>query len=241
MSQEPIKIHFDDKKPHLTKLLNEDRPKALAIIGTFVECMELAAQHGWHELPNAIHSSVSFNTMILAVLEGVLTTKEYPSDSYSALENEVHPLSLLSDQKKDLLTGEDILFDWKKHFNLDSDELTKENIATIIRKMFYLMRWFDIDTVSKALYSSSFPIVDSKNIEKLPFQPALKYQQQIGGDLHAGSFLQDVGLLDCGTITPETEICPSCSFETLETLPHHENIKGCRRCNAGFVVEVENE
>jgi hypothetical protein len=101
----------------------------------------------------------------------------------------------------------------------------------------YLVRWFDIDTVSESLLTNSFPILDAKNIEKLPFQPALRYQQIIKGDLHVGTFLKEVGLFDCGAIPSDTEICPACEFGELETLKNHEHIKGCRRCNSGFIIE----
>lgn len=233
---EPFKIKLDNK-PHLSALLGEDKQKGKEIISTFVECMELAAEKGWHNLPKNIHSSVDFRTMIQAVLEGVLTTQDFPNDSYATLGNDVHPLSLLSDERTDLLSGEQSVYNWREHFVIKSDQVNKEVISEIIRKIMYLVRWFDIESVSESLLTNQFPILDAKNIEKLPFQPALRYQQQIKGDLFAGTFMKEVGLFDCSTVTADTENCPACSIGELETIKGHDHIVGCPRCNSGFVVE----
>lgn len=231
-------INMDDK-PHLTALKNQDVKAFKEVVGTFVGLMEVAAANNWHQLPQTIHTSLSFNDLVSAVLNALLTTEKINPAAYTALESDLHPLALMSDKRVDLISGERELYDWKRHFAVDSNEVSKETLETIIRKMLYLVRWFDIDSVSKALIANQFPIMDAKDIMKLPFQPALKYQKTYLGELHVGKFLHDVGALNCGELDKSVKECPSCSVGTLEIVK--TNYKVCPRCNAGFALREELE
>lgn len=230
-------INLDDK-PHLTALKNKDVKAFKEVVGTFVNLMEVAAEKHWHELPKVIHTSLSFKDVIEGILNAVMTTKDIDPNAFATLESDLHPLSLLSDKRKDVITGEPEAYDWKSHFSLDTDEVSKETLEHILRKILYLVRWFDIETVSKALVTQQFPVVDAKDIQKLPFQPALKYQNQRLGELFIGKFLHEIGALNCGDIDKDVKVCPACSIGKLETIKQN---KVCPRCNAGYVIKEDLE
>ena len=230
-------IKLDDK-PELLKLITEDEAKGREVIGTFVNLMEQAAKYEWYKLPSAIHSSVTFPDLISGILEGILTVQKYPSDSFLTLEQDVHPLSLLNDQTRDEYTKKELEYNWRDHFTLKDSHVSKETIAKIYRELSYLVRWFDLDSIRQGLFANDYPVVDNvKGVAKLPFYPSLRYQKEVKGELHVGQFLYEVGLFDCGEINQEIEVCPACQIGTLETITNHEHIKGCRRCNSGFVVK----
>lgn len=231
-----FKINLDDK-PFLSKLMKEDKVAFREVVGTFVGLMEVAAEKKWHALPKSIHSSISFNDVVTGTLNAVMTTKEIDPKAYSALEGDLHPLALLSDKRKDLITGEQEYFDWRTHFALDTNEVSRETLERIIRQMLYLCRWFDVDTISKSLMSSTFPVVDDKDVARLPFQPALQYQKEKLGELHVGKFLHDIGAFNCGTVSRySVSTCPACKISQLEEVDNGNTIV-CPRCNAGFEVE----
>lgn len=225
-------INLDDK-PALSKLMKEDVDSFREVVGTFVNLMEVAAEKNWIELPKAIHTSMSFNDVVTGVLNAVMTTKEIEPEAYTALESDIHPLSLLSDKRKNLIMGNEEEYDWKSHFALDSNEVSRETIEHIIRKILYLVRWFDIESVSQALITQQFPVVDAHDIKKLPFQPALMYQKENLGELYIGKFLHDIGAFNCGEIEEDIDECPACQIGKLQMVHNH---KVCPRCNAGYIL-----
>lgn len=229
-------IKLDDK-PHLTKLKETDVEAFKTIVGTFVRLMETAAEKKWYDLPKAIHSSLSFEDIVTAILNGTMTTQELNPEAYAVFENDLHPLALLSDQRKNIITGEQGYTDWRTHFALDSDTISRETVERIIRKILYLVRWFDVERISEQLLASQFPVIDEKDIQKLPFQPALKYQKELG-ELHVGKFFHDVGAFNCGEVDKDVDNCLACKVGELK--PIH-NYKVCPRCNAGFQVREELE
>jgi hypothetical protein len=231
-----------DTKPHLAKLRADDKQAYNNIVHTFVTLMETAAEKGWHKLPEQIHSSISFADVVTGVLNAVMTTRDIEPKAYLALEDDLHPLALLSDKRTDLVTGEPEYYNWRNHFALDTKEVSRETIEKIIRSMLYLVRWFDIDTVSKALQANQFPIIDPKDVGKLPFQPALKYQETELGELHVGKFLHEIGAFNCGTIEPQKQYCPACVVGELKRVDgYNTHYKVCPSCNAGYeVVKGEN-
>jgi hypothetical protein len=234
VAENAFKINLDSK-PHLSRLKNADNAAYKQVVSTFVNLMEIAAEKKWHQLPQTIHTSLNFNDIVTGTLNAVMTTKEIEPKAYAALEDDLHPLALLSDKRKDLVSGAPEHYDWKKHFALDTNEVSRETLEKIIRSMLYLVRWFDIETVSKALQTSTFPIIDSKDVAKLPFQPALEYQKEHLGELHVGKFLHDIGAFNCGDITDMKYHCPACVIGDLEEITHNDiNYKVCPRCNAGF-------
>jgi hypothetical protein len=228
-------IKLDDK-PNLNNLSKSDVKAFKSIVGTFVSLMETAAEKNWHQLPKAIHTSLSFEDVVNGVLNAVMTTKEIDPEAFATLEYDLHPLALISDKRKNLITQDSEPYNWRSHFSMDTNEVSQESLEKIIRKMLYLVRWFDIDTVSKSLVSNQFPVIDGKDIMKLPFQPALKYQKEHLGELYVGKFLHDIGALNCGHIESNTHTCPACNIGAVLEIKNH---KVCPRCNAGFKVEVE--
>lgn len=237
MGENKFTINLDNK-PYLSHMKNTDVKAFKDIVGTFVGVMEIAAQKKWHDLPKAIHSSLSFQDLVAGVLNAVMTTAEIEPNAYATLEADLHPLALLSDQRKNLLSDEPDSYDWRSHFALDTDNVSKETIEEIIRKVLYLVRWIDIETVSKALIANQFPIMDSKDIQKLPFQPALQYQKEHLGDLHIGKFFHEVGAFNCGEIDKDDHICPACNYGELTEI---KKIKVCHRCNGGYKIKEELE
>jgi hypothetical protein len=225
-------IKLDDK-PHLEKLMEKDAPAFRTVVKTFVDVMEVAASKQWHKLPEQIHSSISFADVVNGVLNAVMTTREIEPKAYAALEDDLHPLALLSDKRKDLITGDPEYYNWRSHFALDTNEVSRETVEKIIRSMLYLVRWFDIETVSKALMTNSFPIVDPKDIQKLPFQPALQYQKEHLGELYIGKFFHDIGAFNCGELPIEYLHCKACGIGTLEPIGEY---RICPKCNAGFTT-----
>jgi hypothetical protein len=228
-------IKLDDK-PHLNNLSKSDVKAFKNIVGTFVNLMEVAAEKNWHQLPEAIHTSLSFEDVVNGVLNAVMTTKEIDPEAFATLEYDLHPLALISDKRKNLITQDSEPYNWRSHFSMDTNEVSQESLEKIIRKMLYLVRWFDIDTVSKSLVSNQFPVIDGKDIMKLPFQPALKYQKENLGELYVGKFLHEIGALNCGHIESNTHTCPACNIGAVLEIKDH---KVCPRCNAGFIIEVE--
>lgn len=233
-----FKINLDGK-PALTKLKQSDVPAFKEIVGTFVNLMEVAAEKNWHKLPQQLDTSLSFDDIVTGILNAVMTTSEINPEAYSTLENDIHPLALLSDNRKSIITGESEYGVWRKRFAIDSDVISREVVEHIIRKILYLVRWFDIDKVSEALMANQFPVIDDKDIMKLPFQPALMYQKnQLGNSLYVGKFLHEIGAYNCGELDREVEICPACNIGKLEEIRNH---KVCPRCNSGFALKEELE
>jgi hypothetical protein len=227
-----FKINLDSK-PHLLELKNTDAQTFKTIVGTFVNIMEVAAEGKWTDVPESIHSTLSFDDMISGVLNAIMDTPKIDGDGYAALGADLHPLSLMSDTRKNVITNEFEAYDWRKHFALDPNEVPKEALEKVVRKILYLVRWFDVD-VSKQ--TQQFPVIDAKDIRKLPFQPALLYQKQYLGELHIGKFMHGFGAFDCGEIEDEVVTCKACNIATLNQITQH--VKVCARCNAGFKVTV---
>lgn len=227
MSQFIIRL---DDKPHLTELLKKDKQAFKDIVGLFVELMEVTAKNEWYTLPSRLGISLTYKELVSGIMNAILDVKALNEEAYAALGDNLHPLSLLSDTQKDIVTGEQEYFDWKRYFVVDDNTITQETLEKIIRKILYLVRWFSIDEVSYQLLANQFPIVDPKDLQKLPFQPALVYQQEHAGELAVGKFMHDIGAFDCGEVEKGTT-CPACKIGKLVDV---NNVKVCPRCNAGF-------
>lgn len=223
-------------KPHLYALQEDDKGAFMKIIGTFVNLMEVAAKDEWYKLPETIHSSLQFEDVIVGVLNAVMNTKEIEPSAYQTLEMDLHPLGLLSDKRKNLITGEREVYDWKSHFVMDTNEVTKDTITVIIRKLLYLVRWIDLDTVSKNLVTREFVDLDKYDVAKLPFQPALSYQEKHLGELYVGKFFSDIGAFNLGSIDRDESECPACKVGKLKTVSSGK-YKVCPRCNGGWEIE----
>ena len=223
-------IRLDDK-PHLTELLKKDKQAFKDIVGLFVDLMEVTAKNEWHTLPSRLDISLTYKEIVSGIMNAIFDVKALNEEAYAALGDNLHPLSLLSDTQKDIVTGEQEYFDWKRYFVVDGDAITQETLEKIIRKILYLVRWFSIEEVSKQLLANQFPTVDPKDLQKLPFQPALIYQQESLGELAVGKFMHDIGAFDCGEVEKGRKTCPACQIGELVNV---NNVKVCPRCNAGF-------
>lgn len=228
-------IRLDDK-PHLTELLKKDKQAFKDIVVLFVDLMEVTAKNEWHTLPSRLGISLTYKEIVLGMMNAIFDVKALNEEAYAALGDNLHPLSLLSDTQKDIVTGEQEYFDWKRYFVVDDDTITQETLEKIIRKLLYLVRWFSIDEVSNQLLANQFPIVDPKDLQKLPFQPALVYQQESLGELAVGKFMHDIGAFDCGEVEKDQSTCPACQIGKLVNV---NNVKVCPRCNAGFREKEE--
>lgn len=221
-------------KPSLYELQTTDKQAFMKIIGTFVSLMEVAAKDEWYKLPETIHTSLSFEDIVVGVLNAVMNTEAIEPTAYATLEQDLHPLGLLSDQRNNLITGEREVYDWRSHFVMKGSRVNRDTLEKIIRKLLYLVRWIDIETVSKTLLTREFQDIHNQDIGALAFQPALMYQKEHLGELFVGKFFHDIGAFDCGKITYEQrKICPACNIGELQDIHDH---RVCPRCNAGFDI-----
>ena len=103
MSKFEIKL---DTRSALSSLMKSDVDSFKTIVGTFVDLMEVAASKQWHTLPETVHTSLSFQDIVTGVLNAVMTTGEIDEKAYSAIGSDLHPLALLSDNRRNIVSGE---------------------------------------------------------------------------------------------------------------------------------------
>lgn len=237
-----MKLTLDmSNKPHLERLLRENRSKGMEVLQTFAELMEEAVACGWHDLPQLFtpNGELKFRDMIKGILHGSLDLKGINPEAADVLREEVHPLSMLA-PRKDYLEGGMRYADWRKHFRLPPDtEINQETIAKIFRRLLRYYRYVDVDALAHALINrqvKTFEGLGERNVQTLPFVPALRYQQKHFGDLHVGLFFDEIGALDCGTVKEDLDRCPACGRPDLEKL---DGFFICMACNAGFRKEGE--
>lgn len=237
-----FKIRTDDK-PNLERMLKENPKLAKEVIGTFVEMMEEACdpEKGlmWAELPQLFSESLTFNMLIKGILRGSLDLKDINPDDFDVIKEEVHPLSMLM-PRKDYLNGGMRRYNWRNHFRLPQDaEINEETIATIFRTLLRYYKYINVKTLANALINNqiaTFQGLGERNVELLPFVPALRYQQAKFGDLHVGKFLENIGFLDCGDwLYGDENECPCCQHP--EVMSIGNKYKGCLSCNAGFEIK----
>lgn len=230
-------IKLDDK-PNLTKALQENPTLAKQVIGTFVSLIEESFDSSkgitWADLPQQLHQDLTFPDLIKGVLRGALDTKKMNPITFDALKVEVHPLSILS-PRKNYIDGNYKYYDWRNHFGL-SPEVRVDGITIeeTIRKLLRYAKVINIETLQKHLevnQIATYRGLGDEQVRKLPYYPALRYQQK-SGDLHVGKFFEDVGFFDCGT--SDKDYCLACNRYDMEQIGDY---KVCRACNAGFKGE----
>lgn len=229
-------------KPNLDALCKANPKLAKEVIETFVSLMEESCDPSkgiaWVDLPKKFSDQLSFRELLFGVLRGSLDLKGINPDAFDAIKEEVHPLSMLM-PRRDYLNGGVRRYNWRNHFKLSSDAtISEETIADIFRKLLRYYKYVKVDDLAWAMINNqvkTFEGLGERNIQTLPFIPALRYQSAKFGDLHVGKFFDDVGALDCG-MWVDTDECPACqapSEDMWVTGKYHI----CQNCNAGFIEE----
>lgn len=234
-----FKITLTDK-PHLSAALQKNPALVKEVIGTFValaeESFDPAKGITWAELPQKLHKNLTFQALVRGILRGALDLKDMNPEAYDTLLEELHPLSILS-PRKNYLDDTMRTVDWRRHFQMSEDTIVGEAVVTlIIRKLLRYAKYVDIETLSDALQSNqlaTFRGLGDRNIALLPMIPALRYQRNYFGELHVGTFYDNIGFLSCGTIDPTLDVCPACQHEGLQTAGEY---KVCLNCNAGYTL-----
>jgi hypothetical protein len=233
MSSFTIKL---DDKPNLTKALQTNPDLAKQVIATFVSLIEESFDDSkgitWADLPQQLHHDLSFPDLVKGILRGALDTKKLNPITFDALRVEVHPLSILS-PRKNYIDGGMKYYDWRRHYGLQHDAIVDSNtVEQVVRKLFRHAKVMDIETLQRYIevnQIATYRGLGDEQVRKLPYYPALRYQQQKFGDLHVGKFYDDVGFFDCGT--SDEEYCPACNRYDLRQVGEY---KVCLSCNAGY-------
>ena len=236
-----MKFTIDTKdKPHLAKAMKTEPALAKEVIETFVQLMDEAfdPEKGirWVDLPKEFHKDMTFRDVVRGILRGALDVRQMNPDAFDVIKAEVHPLSMLM-PRKNVLDGTTRAYNWRSHFQLPDDALpTEDTVAKIIRKLLRYGKYVSIQHLQEALeYNqvATYRGLGEEQVKKLPFYPALRYQQETFGELHVGKFFGDVGLLDCGEYVGE--VCPACQRQDIVQID--ESYYGCMSCNAGYIKE----
>lgn len=235
MERVDFKINVDDK-PKLKQALAENPALAKEVIQTFVQMMEesFSESNGirWADLPKELNDKLTFNDLIKGVLHGILSTKHINPDTFDVLKVEVHPLSILA-PRKNYIDGGLKYYDWREIFKLEQSEPMDYNtISKILQKVMRYVKYLDVQTLAEHLQSNQIATYRGLGIEqvkRLPFYPALRYQQKTKGDLQVGKFYDDVGFFDCGD--NEHDYCLACNRYDLQNVGEY---KVCLSCNAGY-------
>jgi hypothetical protein len=229
-----IKINTENY-PHLEGLMKQEPKKAREVMGVFIQLMDEAIENNWHELPELFSRELTFADLIKGVLHGSLDLPKLNPEAFDALREEVHPLSMLS-PRKDHLNGGMRIYNWRHHFRLPSSAVVNQKtIEDIFRKLLRYYKYVKVDKLAEAIINNQIATFKSINqAELLPFYPALRYQEKNLGELHVGTFLEDVGAFDLGEIPKAYEDeCPACQGK--EDMWEVNDKLICPRCNAGFI------
>jgi hypothetical protein len=155
------------------------------------------------------------------------------ADIFDVLKVEVHPLSMLT-PRRNYIDGGLKYYQWREHFKLPANApVNGETVERIIRKLLRYSKYIDVQTLQEHLTSNQIATyrgLGAEQVNKLPFYPALRYQQKEKGDLHVGKFFDDIGFLDCGE--NEKGYCLACNRYELQRIGHY---KCCLACNAGYI------
>lgn len=228
-----FRINLDDK-PNLSQALSENPKLAKEIIATFVQLMEESFDESkgirWADLPKELHQDLTFSDLVKGVLRGALDVKKFNPIVFDALRIELHPLSIMS-PRKNYIDGGYKYHNWRQHFALSPSTEVAEAVEQVVRKLLRYAKVIDIQTLSEHLTAnqiSTYRGLGEEQVRKLPFYPALRYQQR-SGDLHVGKFYDDVGFFDCGA--NDEDYCLACNRHDLYQVGKY---KVCLACNAGF-------
>ncbi len=244
MEDSKLTIQIDDTKPNLKRLRGENKEAFMNVIKTFIglaeEAADLKAPIPWFEVPGMLNDKMTFKMLTTAVMRAMFKVKDINPDHFSVLGATIHPLSRFSALKPN---GSKDYSSWRRHFALDEDsDINEDSIEQIIRKMLYYMRYIDINTFGQAHMSNqmeSYKALGMEAAEKLPFIPALRYQQEHFGDLAVGQFWHDIGAFKCGEVTSEIDTNWGCLACSVGAMTEFEAYRVCDTCNAGFKVKAD--
>ena len=242
-----FKINLDDK-PNLKRMLKEDKALGAEIIKTFVEMMEEACDPDkgikWADLPQLFHKDLTFSDLIKGILRGSLDCKEINPEMFDSLGHDVHPLAIFTYKEITDRGGlKQNYTKWRDHFQLEGRP-SEESIAEIIRNLMRYGRYVNFKLIFENMKSdwevnAIYRGLGAEHVKRLPFYPALKYQEKLYGELGGvGRFWDEVGAFMCGEIgmAEAEERCPACEREFLEEVGAYQI---CPSCNAGFKVVEE--
>lgn len=239
MAKVPEKFDITLKdKPNLRKAFEDNPQKMKEVIATFVSLMEESFDQEkgipWVDLPEKF--GCTFPELIKGILRGSLDLKGINPDTFDAIKEELHPLSMLA-PRKNKLTGGLRHFNWRGHFRLpEGTPVNEETIQEIFKKLLRYGKYINFTQLYEAIQSNpitAYKSLSDKQIELLPFIPALRYQKEHFGDLHVGKMFTDIGAFDCGDWKEGYPVCLACEIGD-DPLIHLQNHVVCPRCNAGF-------
>lgn len=243
MKDTSLKIMIDDTKPNLKRLRGKDKAKFLEVVKTFMEIAEEAADDSvpipWYELPSMLNSKMTMKMVASAALRAVFRADQLNKDTFSVLGATLHPLSHFGERS---INRGGAYSSWQRYFMLEPDaEVNEESIEKVIRKLLYYSRYIDVEKFGHALLSNqleAYKALGQESLEKLPFIPALRYQQKQFGDLKVGQFWDGVGAFDCGPLPNKLawQECPSCKTSELQEVFQY---LVCTSCNAGFEIQAD--
>lgn len=237
-----VKIGLGDK-PNLKALAESDPAAFREILTASLKLAEEAADRSreipWEKLPGMLHPELTFEGLLIGVMDGLLSAKELHGDMYEILKADLHPLSLLKPQR----VGGSIKYNhWRDHFAMPSNaSVGPEAIADILRKLLYYARFIKIEDFGQAFIGKQMEVhkaLPELSAEKLPFVPALRYQQANHGDLNVGRFWTEIGAFYGGIKDHPGPECPACHDIELKRLGAFQV---CPTCNLGIKIREWEE
>lgn len=228
-------------KPNLRKLRTADKEAYGEIIKTALEIAENAADSSrkipWYGLPFHISEGLTYRDLMTAIVEAAFDVADLNKETFDIMGADLHPLSLL---KKQARRG-DRYSDWRTHFGMPEDaEVSKETIKSVLRTLLYYAKYINVEQFGKALMSNQLEAhkaLPDQNMLKLPFYPALKYQEGRVGDLNVGKFWPHLGAFYGGLMKKVPDTCPACGHGKMAVTP--DSIHVCEKCNIGIKEDEE--
>lgn len=249
---EVIKLNYDDKpitiqmkdKPNLKALRFNNPPVFKEVLSACIALAEKAAENEdrtripWWELPQRFSPELNFTNMLHAVAESVFDAKQINPDSFNILEEDVHALAVFKSERERNGTYPD----WRSHFDIPASEgnAGPDEVKQVLRKLLYYARFVDVEKFGKAVLSNHLSVhqaLPELNAERLPFTPALCFQQEKFGDLKVGKFWDEIGAFYGGTVDTLPETCPACGHTELKQVG---DFYVCPSCNLGVVVNEDS-
>lgn len=241
-----FKIRLNDK-PKLKELMESNPEKAKELINTFTSLIEesLSVEESgvaWIDLPKKFHKDLNFKDIIHGILHGALDCKEINPENWDALKEDVHPFSLFSAKEITRAGGVKVSYNkWREHFQMEGKP-DQESISQIIRNMMRYARYVNFKLIFENMKSdwqvnAIYRGLGAEHVKRLPFYPAIRYQEQIWGELGGvGRFFNDIGSFDCGLLGVDEVLCPACKVDTVQKVGKYAV---CPSCNAGYVRNEE--
>lgn len=246
-----IKLNLESR-PNLMSALNakDTTKETLKLIGLFMDLAEESLSTDkpirWVDLPGKFHKDLTFEDTIKGILRGALDVHEINEDNFDTLGADVHPFALFTVREPGTGGGLKTNYSkWREHFQVEGKP-GEESITQIMRNMLRYSRYLNFKLIFENMkadwqVNSIYRGMGAEHVKRLPFYPALKYQENLYGELGGvGKFFDDIGAFDCGEI-PEIDrdvfngnaviICYACGIGELE---HVGDYGVCPHCNAGF-------